>query len=79
MLNGLAPESTAVGDYTATNYDNFKGCYYPLWWSFFYISKKSNTQKLCPEKNSETVVFEEWIQQRSPKVYKIELSDLIYL
>jgi len=46
MLNGSAPDCTAEGDYTATNYDNLKGCYFPLWFFFFYISKKSNTQKL---------------------------------
>lgn len=30
MLNGFAPDCTAEGDYTATNDDNLKGCYYCL-------------------------------------------------
>lgn len=30
MLSRYAPDCTAEGEYTATNYDNLKGCYYPL-------------------------------------------------
>lgn len=28
---------------------------------FFYTGKRCNSQKLCPERSSETVVLEEWI------------------